>query len=256
VRRERDGNDFRREDDLLSNRAHVREFDRVTPKSGAIGVHRRFILKPSISSTSGSAERLARPILITFAQGSPDRIVRCRMLTASAARRANVGECSDIVPASEPSAANANVVVLGWLLRNLAAFLVASGSFVAGLERAEEALRLGHEARVEIDVAFARQRIATATALRPPRDKTLDDERRAARILGFVRRAIGRARRFARGNRTNALPMRRSSPFARRSRQKAARHRSPMAARSAKTAYSRRHRDSSIGMLDFEEMLA
>jgi len=102
--------------------------------------------------------------------------------------------CGDVhaaVGVSEEGIAAARILgehsrVLGWLLRNLAAFLVASGSFVAALERAKEALRLGSEARVEIDVAFALQHIAAAAALRPPRDTTLDDERRAARILGFV----------------------------------------------------------------------
>ncbi len=71
--------------------------------------------------------------------------------------------------------------VIAWLLTNLAAFNLALARYDEAREYAREALRLRHDAQIDIYVAFSLQHIAGVAALRTP-----EYGRQAATVLGFV----------------------------------------------------------------------
>ena len=78
--------------------------------------------------------------------------------------------------------------VIAWLLCNLAAFSLEAAKYDDARAYAREALRLRHDAQIEIDVAFALQHLAGVAALRPPADARpeAEDRRLAATLLGYV----------------------------------------------------------------------
>jgi predicted ATPase/class 3 adenylate cyclase len=71
--------------------------------------------------------------------------------------------------------------LIAWSLSNLAAFYLALGDYGEAREYARAALRLRHDAQIDIDVAFSVQHLAGVAALRTPGDYRL-----AATLLAFV----------------------------------------------------------------------